>query len=80
VMGGVHLDLRRASLRGRAVLDTFAMWGGVELVVPEGWAVELQGTPILGGFEDKTRPPLDDNAPRLVVRGVAVMGGVEIKN
>jgi predicted membrane protein len=80
VMGGVHVDLRRATLRGRAVIDTFAMWGGIEIVVPDGWVVELRGLPLLGGFDDKTRPPLDPNAPRLVVRGVAVMGGVEVKN
>lgn len=80
VMGGAHLDLRRATLRGEAVLDMFAMWGGIELVVPETWAVELRGLPLLGGFEDKTRPPVDANAPRLVIRGVAVMGGVEVKN
>jgi predicted membrane protein len=80
VMGGAHLDLRRATLHNRAVIDTFAMWGGIEVVVPDTWAVELRGTPILGGFEDKTRGPLDPNAPRLVVRGIAMMGGVEIKN
>ena len=80
VMGGAHLDLRRATLRGEAVLDLFAMWGGVELVVPETWSIDLRGTPLLGGFEDKTRQPVEANAPRLIIRGVALMGGVEVKN
>ena len=34
---------------------------------------------VLGGFEDKTRRPLDDRK-KLVVTGLAVMGGVEVKN
>jgi hypothetical protein len=87
VMGGVQLDLRRATLaplngtaRREAVLDVFAMWGGIEVFVPEGWVVDGRVFPLLGGFEDKTRPVPDDGAPRLVVRGMAVMGGVEVKH
>jgi hypothetical protein len=41
----------------------------------------------MGGFEDKTRPPAPAGertvpavAPRLIVRGVAIMGGIEVKN
>ena len=80
VMGGVSLDLRKAVLQKDATLDIFAMWGGVELQVPETWAVDIQLTPVLGGAEDKTRPSLDPNAPRLIVRGTVLMGGVEVKN
>ncbi len=36
--------------------------------------------PIMGAFEDKTRPPSDGGKKRLVVRGVVLMGGVEVKN
>lgn len=80
VMGGCEIDLRHASLEGgRAVFDTFAMWGGVEIRVPEDWAVESQVVPLLGGFEDKTRQPVDAKQ-RLVVTGIAIMGGVGVKN
>jgi hypothetical protein len=51
----------------------------VEILAPREWSVVLQGTPVLGGFEDKTAPPRE-SGPRLIVRGVAIMGGVEIKN
>jgi len=81
VMGGCELDLRGASIAsGDAVLETFAMWGGIEVRVPEDWTVVVQGMPILGGFEDKTRHVAGDPRKVLVVRGAAVMGGVEIKN
>ncbi len=79
-MGGCEIDLRDASISANpAVIDIFAVWGGVELKVPDDWVVELRGMPILGGFEDKTRPPRE-HLKRLIVKGMVVMGGVEIKN
>ena len=79
VMGGCALDLREASMTGEAVINVFAFWGGVTLKVPPDWTIVLEGTPILGGFEEKTvRPP--DSSKRLVVRGYAIMGGVEVRN
>jgi predicted membrane protein len=81
ILGGCKIDLRQAVVKeGEAVLDVFAMWGGVEIIVPREWSVVVQGAPILGGFDDKTSPPRESGGPRLVVRGAAIMGGVEIKN
>ncbi len=81
IMGGCKVDLREAKAAPEgAVLDTFAFWGGIEILVPEDWSVELRGTPILGGFEDKTRGGKTDGSQRLTVTGMAIMGGVEVKN
>ena len=81
VLGGCKIDLRGATVKsGEAVIDAFAMWGGIEIIVPRDWGVVLQGSPILGGFENKNEPAREGSAPRLVVRGVAIMGGVEVKN
>jgi hypothetical protein len=80
VMGGCEIDLRRASMRAPASIDVFVMWGGVEVRVPDDWTVDLQGTPVLAGFVDKTRPPALATEKRLIIRGLAIMGGVEIKN
>ncbi len=80
VMGGVGLDLRGAKpVPEGAVIDVFALWGGIELTVPEGWRVELDVVPLLGGFEDRTRP-LDAGvaAPLLRIRGFVVMAGGEV--
>jgi hypothetical protein len=80
VMGGCEIDLRQAAINGEAVIDVFALWGGIEIRVPETWAVESRVTPILGGVDDKTRPPMGASTHRLILRGFAIMGGIEIKN
>jgi len=81
VMGGVELDLRNAQIAPgeEAVIDTFAWWGGIEVRVPENWRVVSKVMPLMGGFDDQTRPTASAG-PVLVVRGMAVMAGIEVKN
>jgi len=81
ILGGCKIDLRQAGIKGgEAVIDAFALWGGVEILVPREWSVIIRGTPILGAFEDKRGPSGQAAGPRLIVRGAAIMGGVEIKS
>lgn len=80
VMGGCQIDLTQATIEGEAVIDVFAMWGGIEIRVPQNWSVSGRVTPILGGYEDKTHPTPETTSQRLLVRGFVIMGGVEIKN
>ena len=79
VMGGCALDLRDASIVKDAVINVFTVWGGINIKVPPDWTVVLNGTPVMGGFAEKTaRPP--DASKRLVITGYAIMGGVEVRN
>ncbi|HEY0143269.1 MAG TPA: DUF5668 domain-containing protein [Thermoanaerobaculia bacterium] len=80
IMGGVELDLRGADIGAgkQAVLDTFALWGGIEIRVPQTWRVVNEVFPLMGGFEDVTVAP--QSGPVLIVRGTAIMGGVKVKN
>lgn len=81
VMGGCEIDLSAAKPRGgEAVLEVLAFWGGIGIRVPTGWRVENRVAAILGGYEDRTTTPSDPNAPRLIIRGSAIMGGVEVRN
>jgi predicted membrane protein len=80
-MGGVEIDLRHAEIRDgeQAVLDVFAMWGGIEITVPETWRVVGKVLPLMGGFEDKTRSSAA-SGPMLIIRGTVLMGAVEVRN
>jgi hypothetical protein len=80
VLGGCEIDLRQAAIDGEAVIEVFALCGGLEIRVPDDWTVESRVVPVLGGVDDKTRPPQGASRHRLVLRGTVVMGGIEIKN
>jgi cell wall-active antibiotic response 4TMS protein YvqF len=79
VLGGCEIDLRGARIQGsHAVVDVFALWGGVSLKVPREWQISGEVTPILGGFEDKTAAPTGAPLGHLIIKGTAIMGGVEV--
>ncbi len=83
IMGGFGIDLRGAAIAGdSATINVFTLWGGVDLKVPEDWNISVAGTPILGVFTNSARAfrQGDAAAKTLVVKGVAIMGGVEVKN
>jgi hypothetical protein len=85
VMGGCEADLRQASIAPNtdAVIDVFAFWGGIELKVPEDWTVINRVVPLMGGVDDKTQPPKPAPAAppkHLILRGLVMMGGIEVKN
>jgi hypothetical protein len=81
LMGSVELDLRSAILSGLVTTITaVAIMGGVEIVVPPGIRVESSGFGFMGGWDNRASDEqLAPDAPVLRVRGVALMGGVEIK-
>ena len=66
------------------MLHANALFGGIELRVPETWYVVTRGQGIFGGYTDSTRyvPPSDPDKPKktLIVMGTAIFGGVEIRN
>src|SRR5689334_9956893 len=79
LMGGCELDLTESNLtQTPAVIDIFTMWGGVEIFVPDTWEVVGELVPFMAGFDIKVAP---QGAPQrqLVIRGTAIMAGVEVK-
>ena len=81
VMGGVELDFREARLApGVTELNVLALMGGVEILVPPGVRVESTIIPIMGGVNTRGVGSLADaDAPVLRLRGLALMGGVEVR-
>jgi predicted membrane protein len=79
IMGGADLDLRNASIDKEAVLNVFAVWGGISLKIPNDWSVVNNGVAIMGGIDDTSVPNMNANK-RLIITGTVIMGGVEIKN
>ncbi|MDZ7640019.1 MAG: DUF5668 domain-containing protein [Bryobacterales bacterium] len=88
MFGGIEVNLRKARLAagGPVVLNATAIMGGVELRVPDDWFIVNKGLGLLGGYSDSRRfietesgAPADQSRT-LIIRGLALMGGVDVKN
>lgn len=84
MFGGHEIDLRNASTDlPEVAIDVSVFFGGAVIFVPTEWEVAVQGVAVFGGYEDKTlSPKLDPGVEpkRLIIRGYAIFGGVEVKN
>ncbi len=82
VMGGCDLDLRHAEIDGPEVeITVFALMGGIQITVPEGFDVELNVIPFMGGHNLKLRDvPRVPGSPRIRIRGFVMMGGVDVRS
>jgi hypothetical protein len=79
-MGGGELDMREARFEEQTVkINIVAIMGGVEITVPDDANVRVQGIGIMGGFDHSSNGGGQPGGPTIVVTGVALMGGVEIK-
>lgn len=80
IMGGDNIDLREAEIDGdELTITVLAIMGGAEIYVPDSVEVELSGTAIMGGNDERgsTRAPRP-GAPLIRIRSFALMGGVEV--
>lgn len=82
ILGGLTLDLTQATPQaGGATVSATAVFGGVDVIVPTGWAVTIRGLPLFGGWDDTTaRVGEQPGTPRLEIRALVLFGGLEVKH
>ncbi|MGV8907150.1 MAG: LiaF transmembrane domain-containing protein [Acetobacterium sp.] len=79
VFGGIELDLRQAIITEDIYIETNAIFGGINILVPSNVRVEVTGTPIFGGTSNKSNRPLEENPPTIYFNSTSIFGGTEIK-
>lgn len=81
--GGAELDLRQAKFAAQEVVITInAVMGGASVIVPPNVNVRMEGTGIMGGYSGPSGlvdAQLDPSSPTVRIRGVAIMGGVNVE-
>ncbi|HXO87126.1 MAG TPA: DUF5668 domain-containing protein [Candidatus Acidoferrales bacterium] len=94
IFGGFEIDLTEAGMQGdQIVIDVVNIFGGGEIRVPGNWEVVMETVGIFGGCSDRTyhpeHPPQGATNPdgtpvaqpkKLIIKGVAIFGGLGIKN
>ena len=78
VFGGIECDLRTALLENDCAIKVCAVFGGIDILVPEDVQVRISTTSVFGGVTNKAKGRKD--APiTLYVSGICLFGGVDIK-
>jgi hypothetical protein len=80
VFGGMDLDLREAVFEDPVVeISGFWCFGGLDVKVPAGMEVREQVVGIFGGTDIGDLGDRQPGAPTLVIKGLALFGGVNVK-
>ncbi|MBR7160889.1 MAG: hypothetical protein IKD07_00600 [Clostridia bacterium] len=79
IFGGLTCDLNGALIREDCVINACAVFGGIDILVPEGVNVRLNSNSVFGGASDKKKRPVCENAPTVYVNATCMFGGLDIK-
>ena len=77
VFGGIKCDLRKAVIDKDCAIQASAIFGGIDIFVPDTINVKVNSNSIFGGVSNKTA--VHENAPTLYISGTCMFGGIEIK-
>ena len=79
IFGGIECDLRRAIITSDQVINATAIFGGIDIFVPDNVKVKVQSTSIFGGASDKNKNVVAEDSHTLYINATCIFGGVEIK-
>lgn len=82
VFGGSEINLTQADFQGSIVIEVVAIFGGIKIILPPTWEIKSEVVAIFGGMDDKRAIMPFGDGPRkiIVIKGVALFGGVDIRN
>lgn len=79
VFGGVECDLRNALIEHDCVIETTAIFGGVDIFLPDNVNVQVSSVSVFGGISRKKNLPQAANVPTVFIKGTCIFGGVDLK-
>lgn len=79
IFGGIKLDLRDAKIKKDVVINATAIFGGIDVLVPEDVEVKIKSTSIFGGASNKSKNEVNEKSNTIYVNATCLFGGVDIK-
>ena len=79
VFGGVKCDLRHAIIEKDCAITATAIFGGIDIFVPDYVNVKVNSNSIFGGVSEKKHRPTVQGAVTVYINATCMFGGVEIK-
>lgn len=80
IFGGSNVDFSEAVFTAPTTrVRLFCLFGGVDIYVPEGINTTVRAFSIFGGMSNKAPNAMRSGAPRLIVEGLIIFGGGDVK-
>ena len=77
--GAIVLDLRDAQITGDVVINASAIFGGIDMYLPNTVKVKINNVPVFGGVSNKHMQSTDPAAPTVFIDSTCMFGGIDIK-
>lgn len=79
IFGGIKLDLRGADFEKDVYINACAVFGGIDIIIPENIIVKVKSTSVFGGVDNKKIPSNENDAHTVYIDATCLFGGVDIK-
>lgn len=79
IFGSIELDLRQAYIDKDVIIDATAIFGGIEIKVPEHIHVQLNATSIFGGVDNDHKNTHTQQEITLYINTNCIFGGIDIE-
>ena len=79
VFGGVECDLRTAIIKKDCAITASAIFGGIDIYVPDYVNVKINSNSIFGGVSGKNKRPPIQGGVTLYINATCIFGGIDIK-
>jgi predicted membrane protein len=66
-------------IREDCVINACAVFGGIDVLVPDGLNVKINSTSIFGGVSDKKNRKFQENTPTVYINATCIFGGMDVK-
>ena len=78
VFGGLELDLREAKLKKDIVITASAIFGGIDIFLPDDVNLQINSMNLFGGVDDKSKKNKDAKIT-VYLNSNCIFGGIDIK-
>lgn len=79
IFGGVECDLRTAIIEKDCAITASAIFGGIDIYVPDYVNVKINSNSIFGGVSGKNKRPPIQGGVTLYINATCIFGGIDIK-
>ena len=78
IFGGTKLNLKKAKFEKDTVIKAFALFGGVDIIVPNDVKVKLKSGFVFGGFDDERKNATEKGKYTIYIDAAGGFGGVNV--